>query len=102
MAYVSLGVGVAGVVAGAVGGLVTMSAKNTADTNCPVAGCNSTGTDAESRGKTWSTVGTLGFVVGGAALAAGITLLLVKPSPSSAVVAHVSPAGGEVGWAASF
>jgi hypothetical protein len=94
--YVSLGVGALGVVVGTLGGVVTLNAKSTADSNCPSAGCNADGLDAESRGKTWSTVSTAAFVLGGVALAAGAALVLLTPSSQSAPRAMGGP--GALRW----
>jgi hypothetical protein len=99
--FVALGVGAVGLAAGVAGGLMTMSAKSTADSNC-TGGCNGSGLDAESQGKTWSSISTIGFVAGGAALAAGVTLLVVAPSGGSRVEARPAVGGGELRWVAAF
>jgi hypothetical protein len=102
--FAALGVGAIGLGAGLLGGLLTMNAKSTADSNCPAPGCNSTGLDAESRGKTWSTVSTVGFVAGGLGLATGAGLLWLWPNGKSqaAVSAHPNVGGAEVRFGTSF
>jgi hypothetical protein len=100
--YVSLGVGAAAGGVGVLGGLITMSAKKTADANC-VGGCNADGLDAESRGKTWSAVSTVGFVAGAVGLGAGAALILLAPkNAASAVSARPLPGGAGLEWSALF
>jgi hypothetical protein len=94
-------VGAAGVVAGIVGGELTIGAKNTVNQNCDASGClNSDGLDAQSRGKTWSAVSNVGFIVGAAGLAAGGAILLLTPSAPTQTAVAVQPAAGgaEVRW----
>ena len=104
--FVSLGLGAAGLGVGIVGGIMVLSAKGAADANCP-AGCNPTGLDAESRGKTLSAVSTAGFATAGVGLAVGATLLWLLPAPSSrvraaAVTVAPMPGGSVVGWTRTF
>ena len=107
VAYVSLGVGAVALGVGVLGGILTMSAKSTADQHCPAQGCDADGLSAESRGKTWSTVGTVGFVVGGVGLATGVGLLLFAPKtaarPATGGLAITPTASGaQVRWAGTF
>ena len=107
-AYVAFGVGAVGLGIGIVGGLMTMSAKSTADSHCPPAGCDKDGLDAESRGKTWSAVGTVGFIAAGVGLATGAGLLLFAPKAQAGQpqmgALSVSPTvgGAAVRWVGSF
>lgn len=86
-AYVAGGIGVAGLAAGAVTGLMTMSKKKIADDNCVGASCNQQGLDATEDGKTLGNISTVGFGVGIAGLAAGVVLWVTSPkneAPASA------------------
>ncbi|MEP7125787.1 MAG: hypothetical protein ABJE95_32955, partial [Byssovorax sp.] len=76
--FVLGGVGVAGVAVGAVTGILTLGKKSTVTAHCTATACDRVGFDAESAGKGLSTISTLTFLVGGAALAAGVTLILVS------------------------
>ena len=112
---VATAVGGAGLVFGFIAGAVTLSKKSTADDSCPAAGCNPTGVTAESSGKTWSAVSTVGVIAGAAVLATGITLIVLAPAhPADAPVASglrltrvglvpsFAGAGASVGLAGSF
>lgn len=109
-AIAAFGVGAVGLGFGIAGGLITMSAKNTVnDPNiCSPQFCNSTGQAAESRGKTWGAVSTVGFIAAGVGAAAGVTFWLVG-QPHKAAVGSTGglsvgalPGGGSVGWTTSF
>ncbi len=107
LAFVSLGVGAVGLGVGIVGGLVTMGAKSSADQHCPTNGCDPDGLAAESRGKTWSAISTVGFIAGGVGLAAGAGLLLFAPKTQKGTAAgglSVQPtvAGAQLRWVGSF
>lgn len=102
--FVGLGVGAAGIGVGLVAGLFTLNAKSDADEHCPAQGCDSDGLSAQSRGKTWSTVSTVGFIAGGVGLAAGASLLLFRPARSSATAVTARPTlgGAELQWVGHF
>jgi hypothetical protein len=102
-AYVAFGVGGVGVALGVMGGLLTISAKNTVAAQC-TPGCSSEGLDAQAHGRAWSTLSTAGFVGGGVGALAGAALLLAAPHSTSAagLSMGVVPGGGEVGWRTSF
>lgn len=98
--YVAFGAGVVGLAVGTIGGILTIGAKSDADDNCH-ATCNAAGMDAQDRGKTWSTVSTVGFIAGGVGIASGIGLLLLS-SKDSTVSAQPVAGGAAVRWAARF
>jgi hypothetical protein len=101
----SLVVAGVGVGLGIVGGIVTLSAKSTVDSNCSAAGCNGTGLSAESRGSTWSTISTAGFIAGGVGLASGVAFWLAQPkaaSASSAVTATPTRGGAQLRFVTIF
>ena len=103
LGWVGVGVGAAGVGLGVLSGLLTLEARNTADQNCTSSGCLPAGTDAQSRGRTWSGVSTFGFVTGVLGAAAGVTILALAPSRRAGVVAARSVDGGaQVEWSTRF
>jgi hypothetical protein len=81
--WVALGVGVAGAAAGTFFGVRTLSQKSTVDEHCVGSRCDDAGLRANDGAKDSATLSTIGFVVGGAALAAGIVLLVTAPSARS-------------------
>ncbi len=92
------GVGVAGLIVGAVTGGLVLSNKSTANANCtngPPPTCkNQTGLDAASAVRTFGPVSTVGLVVGGAAVAAGAIWLGVRGAgKQGAMRVGVMPAG---------
>ena len=81
-AYVTGGVGAAGVAFGAVTGIITLSKKSTANANCSddYKVCNRAGIDANESGRTFGALSTIGLSVGVVGLAAGAYLWLTAPS----------------------
>jgi hypothetical protein len=79
--YIAGGVGAAGVVFGAVTGVVALNKKSTADANCSDARrvCNQAGVEANESGKTYGTLSGVGLGVGVVGLAAGAYLWLTTP-----------------------
>ncbi len=109
-AYLAFGVGIAGVGVGTVTGILALSKKSSLDTVC---GPSKTGCPASSQSdidsaKTMGTISTVGFIVGGVGVAAGIVLLLTEGSSSNASATvgsvHVTPdfGAGFVGAHGSF
>ena len=82
--WVALGIGVATVGAGAFFGFRTLSDKSTVDQHCVGSHCDDAGLRANDAAKDSATISTIAFVVGGAALAAGIVLLVTSGSSGSA------------------
>ena len=81
--WVALGVGVTGLAAGTVFGVRTLSQKSTVDEHCAGSRCDDAGLRANDGAKDSATLSTIAFVVGGAALATGIVLLVTAPSARS-------------------
>ncbi len=81
--FIAGGAGIAGIAIGSVFGVLTIGKKNVTDSHCPttgpVIGCDSTGSAAQSDGRTFSTVSTVSFIAGGVLLAGGITLIVLSP-----------------------
>jgi hypothetical protein len=83
LAVAAGGVGVLGVALGSVFGILSFSQASTAKSDCTAAACTPAGhASAESEHSTAATSGTvstIGFVVGGLALAGGIALWVTAP-----------------------
>jgi len=85
-ALVAGGVGVAGVTAGAVTGVITLDKKSTANRNCDdgLQLCNEAGADANRSGRSFAIASSIGFGVGVAGLATAAYLWLTEaPAPQS-------------------
>jgi hypothetical protein len=74
LAYFAGGIGVGGVLAGAITGVLALREKTNIDENCPQRRCNAAGHDAVESARTAATVSTIGFSVGLAG-AVGATIL---------------------------
>ena len=80
--YIAGGVGAAGVLFGAVTGVVALNKKSTADANCSDERrvCNQAGVEANESGKTYGTLSGVGLGVGVIGLATGAYLWLTTPT----------------------
>ena len=93
LAWVGFGVGAAGLVVGTVTGIVAISKANAVKGECNTTAftCPPGNSDL-STGQTMGNVSTVGFVVGGVGVAAGVVaLFLLRPSPPPATGLHVEP-----------
>ena len=84
-AYTVAGIGVAGILAGAVTGALVWGQKGIISDNCGTGLnhlCNPTGESASDTAKTFGTVSTVTFAVGLTALAGGILLYVTEPAPA--------------------
>jgi hypothetical protein len=109
LGFVLIGVGGAGVAVGSIAGGIALNLKSALDKPgvcSPKSNCNPTAQSDIDKMNTAATVSTVGFAVGGGALAAGIIVLLTSKSSGSAEVraAKVTPWVGprEVGVRGSF
>jgi len=105
--FVIGGVGLVGVVVGAITGGMTIGKKSTVDKECDANRCTGlTARDAATAGKTLSTVSTVAFIAGGVGLAAGVVLVLTsgpRRAPTTAVLgAMPMPGGGGFSLGGSF
>ena len=104
--FVALGIGGAGLVVGGVTGVMAMSKNKTANDACPNDGAcaSQAAVDANSSAKSLATISTVGFIVGGVGLAAGIVLLATAPSstPKTGSLHLVPTAGPSGGGLAAF
>jgi len=90
IALVTGGVGVAGLVVGAVAGAVALSGRSDAERQCPEATYHfrcptQAGADAWSSAASAGTVSTIGFIAGGILLAGATTLWLTAPRAQTRV-----------------
>lgn len=92
LGYVGLGVGGVGIVVGAVSGLVALGKKGKLeDDGCVDGHCfPSQQSDVDAYNSTL-TVSTVGFIVGGVGLAAGVSLLLAAPRARENVALSIGP-----------
>lgn len=105
LAFTSLGIGVAGVVAGTVAGLSFASAAKTYSDHCDASGCDGEGLAAASRAKSMNALSPIAFGVGALGLGTGAYLLLVPPSPRRAgvrVTPQVSPSAASLSLSGGF
>jgi hypothetical protein len=114
LAYVVLGVGGLGIVAGAVTGALALGARSDLESQCPNGVCRPTSrlelqeheNDVDEY-RLWGTLSGVSFAVGLAAAATGMTILLVGSgddssgaAPKSKVAAYAGP--GEIGVVGAF
>jgi hypothetical protein len=102
--WVTIGVGVVGWGAFALGGIEAMDNWSTRKTNCGIGGdanaCNQAGIDADKNARTWSVVADIGLGVGAAATVATIIIAAVGRPKAKDTHVSVSPFG--VSFATTF
>jgi hypothetical protein len=100
LGFVLGGVGVAGLGAGAVAGLLSIGKQHTVSAECqPDKSCTSAGVSAAHSGRTLELVSNIGWVVGAGALGVGAYLLLTSSpenKPSTSLALSSNAAGGQV------
>jgi hypothetical protein len=99
-AFVAFGVGAAGLATGAVTGAISLSKVSDLHNRCPSDRCGPAEQSEIDSTKTMGWVSTIGFAVGGAGVATGAVLLLLR-SPSSdqsAATGHKATVVPFVGW----
>ena len=74
--FVLGGVGIAGLVTGAVTGALVLSKKSVVESECVDKLCSQEGVEAGEDGKLFSTISTVSFIAGAALVATGATLIL--------------------------
>jgi len=90
LAYVSLGVGVGGLVAGLVTGAIAVQQKGAIDDNCPGRLCNATGRVAVEEARATANVSTIGVTIGLVGVTSAVILWMVSsPSPKRTDAATV-------------
>ncbi len=81
-AYVVGGVGVAGLITGAIAGGLVLNKKSTVNSECTGKQCSQAGVDAANTGKTLGVVTTVGLITGVVGLGAATYLFVSAPSPT--------------------
>jgi hypothetical protein len=107
--FILAGIGVVGIGAGSVFGIMTFSKNGTANDNCKLPGgkCTQAGVDAGNAASTDAAISTVAFGVGVVSLAVGTFMILASrhPAPAAARV-RVTPllgsAGGGLGLSGSW
>jgi hypothetical protein len=101
--YTAFGMGIAGIGVGAVMGGLALSTKSSLDDSChPKGNCPANAQGDIDNLATYSTASTIGFIVGGVGVGAGLVLLIVrgvqKPAPhrASFIEPWISPTAAGV------
>jgi hypothetical protein len=84
LAYAAGGLGVAGLLVGAIAGSLAIGRRSVVDAHCTGRACDAEGKAAGDAGKTLAAVSTVGFVVGAAGIGVGVLLLVSEPKPANA------------------
>ncbi len=103
--FVVGGVGVAGLITGAITGGLALSDHSAAEEACPSRkGCGSDAIDIANRGQTLSIVNTVALAVGVVGVAVAIPLIVMngKAKSTSAMGVWVSPDGARIGLSGRF
>lgn len=99
-AYSTGVLGIAGIASGATFGALAASKQSGADAHCPARACDPTGSGMIADARTFATVSTISFIVGGVGLATSVLFFLWKPGHAGAqarVFPVVGPAFGGLG-----
>ncbi len=105
LGFVLGGVGVAGLGAGAVTGLMVLGKKSTLDASCDARKvCSQAGVDAAQSGRTLEIVSTVGWIVGAVGLGAGAYFVLTSGTGEARTVAGIAPipAGAQLSVTRNF
>lgn len=104
--FVVGGVGLAGIVAGAVTGGMALQNHSATEKMCPThQGCSGDVVRLANEGRTLSTVSTVAFAVGIVGLGIGVPLVLLNRKSNEkppAVSVHVTPQGPSIGLSGTF
>jgi len=105
LGFVAVGLGIAGIGVGAITGGLALADKRKVDASCHgTKFCvDQAGIDASAQGRVVSIVSTASFAIGGAALLAGVVLVLTSKDPPKTMIApSASPAGAGLVFRRSF
>lgn len=106
-AWVSGGIGLAGIAVGGVTGGMVLGKKGTIDAHCDGTVCDRRGKDAADSAQSLALVSSIGFGVGIAGVATATVLLITDSSvpertSRSAPVVAAAPGGAVVGWTGAW
>lgn len=90
LVWIGGGVAVAGIGFGTVAGIVTLSKKSTINELCQGTRCAPSAESAVSSGRTWATLSTISFIVGGAGAAAAVVGFFLPTASKTKVAAALS------------
>lgn len=95
LTFVGIGVGGAGLIAGTITGLMSMSKTSALKTECPGQHCTSAhnGLSDYNSASSLATISDIGFVVAGVGAAFAVTTLILGHEASDASATHSSPEG---------
>ncbi len=99
-AFVAGGVGIAGILAGSVFGVLTLEKRGEIGTHCAGIRCDAQGLALREDAQSLALWSTIGFAVGAVGVATGAVLLLTAPNARTFVHAFVGPQ--EAGLGGSF
>lgn len=97
-AYVVGGIGVAGLVTGAIAGVLTLGKKSTVNSECVGKECTQAGLDAANAGKTLGLVTTIGLVTGALGIGAATYLFVSAPAPAESARGSAYLVGLRTKW----
>jgi hypothetical protein len=107
--FVVGGVGLAGIVAGSITGVLALDRASTVKSHCNTTtwACDGQGVDAASSGNTFATVSTISFIAGAVLVGAGAYLVLSGgglrgAQPTTAIMPYIDPRGAGAAFARSF
>lgn len=90
LVWIGGGVAVAGIGFGTVAGIVTLSKKSTINDLCQGTRCTPAAESAVSSGRTWATLSTISFIVGGAGAAAAVVGFFLPTASKTKVTAALA------------
>jgi hypothetical protein len=106
LGFVIGGVGIAGLAAGTISGLIALGRKSTVEESCDRTGdrlrCDPAGLDAAESGRTFATLSTVSFALGAAATGVGAWLILTSGNGSTAAAARMLPGGAALALSRRF
>jgi hypothetical protein len=97
-AYVVGAVGIAGLVTGAVAGVLVLDKKSTVNSECVGKQCSQAGVDAANAGKTLGVITTVGLITGVVGLGAASYLFVSVPSPTESAHSSAYLVGLRAKW----
>ncbi len=103
--FVVGGVGIAGLAAGSVTGILALADHSAAESGCPLhKGCSAEIVNRASTGKSLSVVSTVALAAGAVGVGVGLYLVLSSDGSKAAPTAGLTllPDGGRLGFSAAF